>query len=159
MMMIIIEGPDGAGKTTLLNRLLERYPALKHAPRACTSIGGPLRGNELNEWLRKYGIMYGHISDRHPCISGAVYDAVYSDTPEYSVRARLQRTMSEIREVAKVIYCRPHRREIVKSVNESAQMSGVDRNIHRIIDTYDAIMANMLIHERYDWTRDELPSL
>lgn len=157
--MIIIEGPDGAGKTTLIKRLLEKYPALKQAPRACTSLGGPLRGRELTEWLRKYGIMYGHIYDRHPCISGAVYDAVYSDTPEYSVRPWLRGTMSGIREAARVIYCRPQRREIVKSINESAQMSGVDRNIHRIIDTYDAIMANMLFHDRYDWTRDELPSL
>lgn len=157
--MIIIEGPDGAGKTTLINKLLGRYPALKKAPRACTSLGGPLRGNELIEWLRSHGVMYGYIYDRHPCISGAVYDSVFAETPVEVARVWLQGTMSKICGAAQVIYCRPPRREIIKSVNESAQLGGVDRKIHRIIDTYDSIMANMLPHERYDWTRDGLPSL
>lgn len=94
--MIIIEGPDGAGKSTLIRSLRLADPTLKLAPRSCTSLAGPLSGDALITWLKKYGAMDGYIYDRHPCISGPVYDA---------------------------------------------------------------IMASMVPHERYDWTKDELPSL
>lgn len=157
--MLIIEGPDGAGKSTLIRSLRLAYPTLKPAPRACTSLAGPLSGDALVFWLKKYGAMDGYIYDRHPCISGPVYDAVYADTPEECTWPRIQGAFYELRENARVIYCRPPRREIVRAVNESAQMGGVDRNIHRIIDTYDAIMASMIPHERYDWTKNVLPSL
>lgn len=157
--MIIIEGPDGSGKTTLLNHMLGSYTDLKMAPRACTSLGGPVRGSKLVEWLREYGAMPGYIYDRHPCISGAVYDSVFLDPHSEEVQLRLHRTMKEVMKSSRVIYCRPPRRAIVEAVNEGDQMEGVERNIHRIIDTYDSIMANMIPHERYDWTEDELPSL
>lgn len=157
--MLIIEGPDGAGKSTLIRSLRLAYPTLKPAPRACTSLAGPLSGDDLIFWLKKYGAMDGYIYDRHPCISGPVYDAVYADPPEERTWTWIQGKFYELRERATVIYCRPPRREIIRAVNESAQMGGVDRNIHRIVDTYDAIMASMVPHERYDWTKDGLPSL
>lgn len=157
--MIIVEGPDGAGKSTLIRNLRLAYPTLKLAPRACTSLAGPLSGDDLVFWLKEYGAMDGYIYDRHPCISGPVYNSVYADPPEERTWSRIQGTFYELRENATVVYCRPPRRKIVLAVNESAQMRGVDRNIHRIIDTYDAIMSSMVPHERYDWTKDELPSL
>lgn len=157
--MIVVEGPDGTGKSTLIRQLQDAYPGLKIAPRACTSLAGPLSGNGLVNWLKKYGVMVGYVYDRHPCISGPVYDAVYANPVEGWAGDWVRGAFREILDNARIIYCRPPRREIVKSVNESAQMGGVERNIHRIIDTYDAIMGNMLSHERYDWTRDELPSL
>lgn len=157
--MIIIEGPDGAGKSTLIRRLQDENPELQLAPRACTSLGGPLHGDALLEWLRDYGAMYGYIYDRHPCISGAVYGAVRADPPDASLRGRLNGLIWEIHENARVIYCRPPRHEIVKAVNDTAQLEGVSRQIHSIIDTYDAVMGVMIPHERYDWTRDDLPCL
>ena len=156
--MIIIEGPDGAGKSTLIKSLRLTNPDLKLAPRPCTSLGGPLVGEDLLQWLRDYSLMYGYVYDRHPCISGAVYDSVYSRPVERRLQQRLHEAFLEALESARVIYCRPPRREIIRAVNESAQMDSVDRKIHRIIDTYDAIMANIIPHERYDWTRDGLPS-
>lgn len=157
--MIVIEGPDGAGKSTLIRSLQLANPTLKLAPRACTSLAGPLSGDNLISWLREYGSVDGYIYDRHPCISGPVYDAVYADPPEERTWLQIQGAFYKLLENARVVYCRPPRREIIRAVNESAQMDGVDRNIHRIIDTYDAIMASMVPHERYDWTRDALPSL
>lgn len=157
--MVIIEGPDGAGKSTLIEKLMDAESGVVVAPRACTSLAGPLYGNDLVVWLRTYGVMPGYLYDRHPCISGPVYDAVYANPVESWVGAWVQRFFREIQDGSRVIYCRPPRREIIKSVNESAQMGGVDRNIHKIIDTYDAIMTSMIPHERYDWTKDELPSL
>jgi hypothetical protein len=156
--MIVVEGPDGAGKSTLISKLREKHPEMMLAPRACTSLAGPLSGQDLVQWLRDYGVMPGYIYDRHPCISGPVYDAVYADPVEGWVGAWVQCHLHELIENAKVIYCRPPRREIIKSINESAQMDGVDRKIHQIIDTYDAIMGSMIPHERYDWTKDGLPS-
>ena len=157
--MIIIEGPDGAGKSTLIKKLRAAHPVLKMAPRACTALGGPLRGDDMFKWLRTYGAMYGHIYDLHPCLSGAVYGAVFGDTPLDSPRGLLSGLFWEIHENARVIYCRPPRREIVRAVNESAQLDGVARKIHQIIDTYDAVMVSMVDYELYDWTKDELPSL
>lgn len=157
--MIVVEGPDGAGKSTLIRQLQDAYQGLKIAPRACTSLAGPLSGTELVNWLQKYGVMHGFVYDRHPCISGPVYDAVFSDPIGEWEGGWARRVFHEIQENARVIYCRPPRREIVKSVNESAQMVGVERSIHLIIDMYDAIMASMVPHEKYDWTRDELPSM
>lgn len=157
--MIVVEGPDGAGKSTLIKSLQIAHHGLTLAPRACTSLAGPLSGVELVRWLRTYGVMPGYVYDRHPCISGPVYDAVYADPVEEWVGGWVRGTLHELRESARVIYCRPPRREIIKSINENVQMEGVDRKIHQIIDTYDAIMGSMVPHERYDWTKDELPSL
>lgn len=157
--MIIVEGPDGAGKSTLIQRLKAENPELQLAPRACTSLGGPLRGNHLLEWLIDYGAVYGYIYDRHPCISGAVYGAVRGDPPDASLWGRLSGLTREINENARVIYCRPPRHEIIKAVNDTAQLEGVSRQIHSIIDAYDAIMGVMIAHERYDWTKDDLPCL
>lgn len=157
--MIIVEGPDGAGKSTLIKKLMDADPKIVMAPRACTSLAGPLSGIELVNWLQQCGVMRGYVYDRHPCISGPVYGAVYADPVNGWVGSWVRKCFREIQDVARVIYCRPPRREIIKSVNESAQMGGVDRKIHRIIDTYDAIMANIINHDRYDWTRDALPSM
>jgi hypothetical protein len=159
MSTIIIEGPDGAGKTRLVEALLDRYPEYRAAPRACTSIDGPLSGRDLVYWINRFGMLDGNIYDRHPAISGPVYDAVLSRRVELWVQPWIQGIFHEIHESARVIYCRPPRRAIVEAVNGAPQMDGVNRMIHRLVDTYDAIMANMIQHERYDWTRDDLPSL
>lgn len=157
--MIIIEGPDGAGKSTLIHQLQAKNPGIKIAPRASTSMGGALTGHDLVYWLRYYGVEHGYVYDRHPSISGPVYDAVFGRVVDAVAADVVRGALRLIMENARVIYCRPPRREIVKAVNESDQMDGVDREIHRIIDTYDAIMGSMIRHEVYDWTRNELPSL
>lgn len=157
--MIIIEGPDGAGKSTLISSLMLKYPRLKMAPRPCTSLGGPLVGRELVEWLEEYGVMPGYLYDRHQCISGPVYDAVFERSVDTQAQNTLHSIFYEVLSGARIIYCRPPKLEIVKAVNESAQLDGVARKIHEVISTYDSIMGNIVTHERYDWTRNELPSL
>lgn len=157
--MIIIEGPDGAGKSTLISSLMLKYPRLKMAPRPCTSLGGPLAGKELARWLEEYGVMPGYLYDRHQCISGPVYDAVLERPVDPQVQSVLQSVFYDMLSGARVIYCRPPRAEIVRAINDNAQLDGVARKIHEIISTYDALMCNIVTHERYDWTRNELPSL
>lgn len=159
MSTIIIEGPDGAGKTELLYALLDRYPEYRVAPRACSSIGGPLRGGSMIAYLNQYGRLDEHIYDRHPSISGVVYDAAFSRIQSDNVEAYLQGAFHWILENARVIYCRPPMDVIVKAVHSEPQLAGVARNIYQIVDMYDSLMANIIPHERYDWTKDDLPSM
>lgn len=159
MKPIIIEGPDGAGKTLTLNDIISTYTDYNPAPRVCTSIGGPLIGDELIDYLREYGCVEGMVYDRHPCISGLVYDAVFAREAQSSVASELQKMFRVILDRATVIYCRPPMEEIVNAVHASPQMAGVARNIYRIVDTYDSLMQGAIPHIQYDWTTDDLPSL
>lgn len=156
---VIIEGPDGAGKSTLLRRLLEKHPEYQQAPRACSSLGGPLCGTDLAMYLTQYGCMGSAIYDRHPSISGAVYEAVFHRPLDPTMGRRLREAFYWITENARVIYCRPPAGVIAREVATSSQMPGVTKNISRIIATYDSIMYHLVPHEVYDWTTDALPSL
>lgn len=159
MSTIIIEGPDGAGKSTLLRRLLEKNPEYRSAPRSCSSLGGPLYGSDLVMYLVNCGSLENSIYDRHPSISGAVYDAVFHRAPTESIGQHLRDLFYWLAENARIIYCRPPMDVVVRSVLKEPQMEGVARNIYQIVDTYDSIMANMVPHETYDWTTDDLPDL
>ena len=159
MSTVIIEGPDGAGKTKLLHQLLSKYRRHQIAPRTCSSLGGPLSSDGMIAYLDLYGCLGGHIYDRHPSISGAVYDAVLSRTAPDNVGTRLQETFHWILENARVIYCRPPMDVVVKAMHSKPRLDGVARNIYQIVDTYDSLMKNLICHERYDWTQDDLPSL
>ena len=159
MSTVIIEGPDGAGKTRLTEALLDRYPKYRAAPRPCTSLGGPLGRDEMATYLELYGQLDQHIYDRYPSISGAVYDAVFTRCPPKPLSDTLKSSFHWAAENARIIYCRPPTDNIVSAVHASPQLIGVRQGIYRIIDTYDSLMANLIPHERYDWTRDALPSL
>ena len=159
MSTVIIEGPDGAGKSTLLRRLLEKNPEYCPAPRSCSSLGGPLYGSDLVMYLVNYGSLGNSIYDRHPSISGAVYDAVFHRAPTGSIGRHLRGLFYWLTENARIIYCRPPMDVVVRSVLKEPQMEGVARNIYQIVDTYDSIMANIVPHETYDWTTDDLPDL
>lgn len=159
MSTVIIEGPDGAGKSTLLCRLLGGHPGYRQAPRACSSLGGPPCGADLVAYLAQYGSMDSAIYDRHPAISGAVYDAVLHRAPDTAVGPYLREAFRWVIENARVIYCRPPMDVIVQSVISSPQMDGVPRSIYRVVETYDSIMHHLVPHETYDWTADDLPNL
>lgn len=159
MSTVIIEGPDGAGKSTLLCQLLVNHPEYQQAPRACSSLGGPLHGADLAAYLTQFGSLGGVIYDRHPSISGAVYDAVFHRDLDAAVGRLLREAFHWITENARVIYCRPPMDIIARSVYSSPQMPGVARSIRQIVDTYDSIMRNLVPHDVYDWTTDGMPSL
>ena len=159
MSTVIIEGPDGAGKSTLLRRLVEKHPEYQQVPRSCSSLGGPLRGADLVAYLTKYGSRDGVIHDRHPVISGAVYDSVLRPAPDVATRRYLLEAFHWITENARVIYCRPPVDVIFRTVATSPQMPGVVGNIYRIVGTYDSVMHHLIPHETYDWTTDDLPDL
>lgn len=159
MSTIIIEGPDGGGKTWLLYKLLEKYPEYRAAPRACSSTGVPLHGDSMIAYLNRHGRLDAHIYERHPSISGAVYDATFSESQSDKVGVHLQGSFHWILENAKVIYCRPPMDVIVKAVHGEPQLAGVARNIYQIVDIYDSLMSSLIPHETYDWTMDGLPDL
>lgn len=159
MSTVIIEGPDGAGKTRLVEALLDRYPAYRAAPRPCTSLGGPLEWDEMAAYLELYGQLDQCIYDRYPSISGAVYDAVFTRHHPESLSDSLQNYFHWVIENTRIIYCRPPMDNIVSAVHASPQLIGVRQGIYRIVDMYDSLMANLIPHERYDWTENALPSL
>lgn len=159
MSTIIIEGPDGAGKSTLLRKLLGNYPEYSAAPRPCSSLGGPLYGTDMIAYLSQHGGLTQAIYDRHPSVSGAVYDAVLHRAPDVVAGPYLRGAFHWITENARIIYCRPPMDLIVRSVTDGPQMAGVARGIYRIVDMYDSLMGNIIPHEVYDWTKDDLPSL
>lgn len=159
MSTIIIEGPDGAGKTKLMCQLLEKYHRYQAAPRPCSSLGGPLCGTDMAEYLVQHGSLDQVIYDRHPSISGAVYDAVFHRATDKAVGPYLRGAFHWIIENTRVIYCRPPMDVIVKSVAGSPQMAGITRSIYQIVDMYDSLMGNIITHEVYDWTTDGLPRL
>lgn len=159
MSTIIIEGPDGAGKTKLLSKLLEHHPEYSAAQRPCSSSGGPLCGADMVAYLARYGSLDQAIYDRYPSISGAVYDAVLHRATDTAAGPYLRGAFHWVTENARIIYCRPPMDVIVKSVTSSPQMAGVVRNIYKIVDMYDSLMGNIIPHEVYDWTKDDLPSL
>ena len=130
MSTIIIEGPDGTGKSTLLRQLLVNHPEYQQAPRACSSLGGPLYGPDLAAYMTQFGALGGVIYDRHPSISGAVYDAVFHRDSDATVGQLLRGAFHWITENARVIYCRPPMDVIARSVLAVPQMSGMTRNIY-----------------------------
>lgn len=159
MSTIIIEGPDGAGKSTLRRKLLERCPEYQAAPRPCSSLGGPLHGSDLVAYSANHGRLTWSIHDRHLSISGAVYDAVFRRVSAKSIGHHPRDPFYWPAENTRIIYCRPPMDVIARSVLGEPQMEGVSRNIYRIVHTYDSVMANMVPHEVYDWTKDDLPGL
>ena len=150
-MNIIIEGADGSGKSTLARVFESRGWIL--APRACTSEGGPMGTSETRQWLRDSLSWDGYVMDRHPILSGYVYDHVLGRTtlPRWYanyLRPALHQSI--------IVYCRPPSPVIAAS--SAPQLEGVLRNLGRIIDEYDRLFRIIpAIH--YDWTQDDLPDL
>ena len=159
MTSIIVEGPDGSGKSTLVRRLLERTPYLRKAPRACTSMGGPCSDPESVRYIEESVLWDNVIFDRHPCISGPVYDTVLGRVQSSKLlgvtHAWRMKHLSEYT----IIYCRPSTQSIVRAVLESDHMPGVAANIRRLIEQYDCSMDVIRPDIVYSWQSDELPNL
>lgn len=152
-MNIILEGPDGSGKSTLARCFELRGWEL--APRACSSEGGPLGHGDMMRWLHESLSWDGRVIDRHPILSGHVYDHVLGreTLPRWSadyLRPVLRRSI--------VVYCRPPSPVIVDAASRSPQLEGVLRSLGRIIDEYDRLF-RLIPAIHYDWTRDDLPDL
>jgi thymidylate kinase len=84
--MIVLEGPDSSGKSTLAQRLHVRYgwPIKDSA--------GPIRSlTDLADRLIEYDSLTRVICDRHPVISGAVYDEVLNRQDRYITPAITRR--------------------------------------------------------------------
>jgi len=139
--MLILEGPDGGGKTTLLETITERYPGIMQAPRASSSVEGPVKN--LFEWatedMNAWGLRPYSIYDRHPLISEYVYGNATrrSVAPGFNTAAaaRLRQVMYR---QALVIFCLPPLKVVRENVRANApeQMAGVVENITKIYQMY-----------------------
>lgn len=139
--MLILEGPDGGGKTTLLETLTKRYPQITVAPRASSSVEGPVKN--LFEWatedLEAWGLRPYSIYDRHPLISEYVYGNSVRKAPAKGFNtppaARLRQVVYR---QALVIFCLPPLKVVRENVQANApeQMPGVVENITKIYQMY-----------------------
>lgn len=152
-MNIIIEGPDGAGKSTLAKAFESLGWTL--APKACTSEGGALGHSDLMRWLHASMSCDGYVIDRHPVLSGYVYDYVLGRETPLRWPADY---LNAMRRKSIIIYCRPPSPVILDAASRAPQMEGVLRNLWRIIDEYDRLF-RLIPAIHYDWTHDDLPSL
>lgn len=152
-MNIIVEGPDGSGKSTLARHFESRGRIL--APRACTSEGGPISIDDTKRWLRDSLAWDGYVIDRHPILSGYVYDHVLGrDTRHPWIASYLHATLH----TSLIIYCRPPSPVIMDAAARCPQLEGVLRNLGEVIDEYDRLF-RLIPAIHYDWTHDDLPDL
>lgn len=139
---IIVEGPDGSGKSTLIKHLMNGLPGKwELAPRASTSIGGPVK--DLTDWtiadLRNMPTYEPRIYDRHPVISEPIYGRICRGKPigpflddEFWVKMFRE----YLAQRALVIWCLPPLELVREQLNMADQMPGVVDNIAHIYGEY-----------------------
>lgn len=153
--VIIVEGMDNTGKSTLIKRLAKALP--KH--RMIISPG-PNQADQP-QWIRtEIGIARtsATIYDRHPLISEEIYG------PRIRGISHLTQHWPHLWDMLvrdiypTVIYCRPPRDEIIKTILEREQMEGVVENARTLIDMYDRFISEKVMTTlpvyAYDFTND-----
>lgn len=163
MSIVVVEGPDGAGKTTLIKNLrhaTDRYYV--------TLLNSGPPGNVLNvqcitNWIERMAIgRVPLICDRLSLISEPIYGELLRDQnilkDSYTVDDIKDFLL---RNVERVIYCRPPTSVILRSLNSEPQLKGVPDHISAIAHKYDYTM-KMIEHwgvyvTQYDWSNSPSP--
>ena len=139
---VIVEGCDGAGKTTVTELLLHKRPYLTRAPKASTSLGGPVRS--LAQWvLDQEATMLMNartlVYDRHPLISELIYGPIVRGRMaswEFDHTGWLATHLLFLQRHCLLVWCLPEERLIKKNVAEGRDMPGVVENIDMLINAY-----------------------
>lgn len=157
--MIVVEGVDNAGKSTLASFLAQHFKLylIKSHWRpetpsevdlqnmAICTLGKNLRGKL--------------VSDRLASISEFVYGSVVREEsllPQDEIMDNLM-LFRDVQPTL-IIHCRPPDLTILTRFRGRRQMEGVERNLTRLLFTYDKFMDDLgkvlpVIH--YDWTEDQ----
>jgi thymidylate kinase len=132
--LIVIEGPDGAGKSTLARELSSSWGF---------SIAGT-RGPDDNVREKVYTALGQAVSGEGPI---KIYDRLFFSELVYGriLRGKLlfnaieslyiKRMLAALR--CPVIFCLPPYEEVLKNIQNSDQMDGVEDNIHKIYKAYE----------------------
>lgn len=159
MSIIVVEGVDASGKSTLLENIRsipkKYFLLIRHSCR-------PLVPRDILDFLvfieeeRRENPLW-KVVDRHPLVSEPIYGPLLRNedlslklfTKDQSLR-RLERT------VERIIYCRPPLELIQKNLGNRPQLAGIDSNIGKLLDLYDARMDELRKHVDvvpYDYTK------
>lgn len=130
--MIIIEGMDNTGKTTLISRIVNKFPQLE-----LIKSPGPDQADQPT-WIRnELQKTNQRVYDRFPLISEEIYG------PEIRGYSALGDNWSPlwtelIKQDPLIIYCRPPRDVILKTLYDREQMEGVTSHSRNLINLYDS---------------------
>ena len=160
MKVIVVEGPDGSGKSTLLSSL--RYHTKRHF--LTVQRSGPPNDRDVLtrtiEWFSD-SISYNlHIiCDRHPLISEPIYGvALRGENLLETVYDPEELPAIFSSHIDRIIYCRPSRFTIERSIGNQPQLKGVMEKLVDIIDAYDEIMYRIdrwgIPVIKYDWQQN-----
>lgn len=154
--MIIIEGADGTGKTTLVNKLSADY-GLRRLPRAADSLSGPLCS--IGAWeLQLPANHHLCIADRHPVISGLVYDQIFGRN--FYAATYLYELYSELKAGLHYLFiAAPGYYKTRQRLKNCPQMPGVLDNFNALYWLYNRLSIDLhrldipyFVHGQFDYT-------
>lgn len=162
-MLIVVEGVDASGKTTLLENsrhIRGRYfVLLRHSCR-------PLVPDDIGNLLKLIdGQPVDLILDRHPLISEPIYGPILRKKNLVTewIAPFTGAVDSWIKEIDRVIYCRPPITAILTNLNNNPQLAGVEQHLEELLYAYDRRMAEIkalgVEVVKYDYKRDPVPDL
>lgn len=134
MALIVIEGCDGAGKSTLIEQL--RRNATRYFV-IVRSAGSPRNPDVASRFLAGISQLAMRmdpqpvICDRFVPISDPIYGVIVRGEDPTPFK------WSQLRDVDKIVYCRPPREVIFDQIRKQEQMAGVLERADAIITAYD----------------------
>lgn len=161
MSVIIVEGVDGSGKTALLRNLRKQT---RNYFWVASSSGRPLSLPDLQDAIHWIGqaafLKIPIICDRFPVISEMIYGPILRGASLLDQLSRRDQAnvTNLLKEVDRIIYCRPPIETIEQNLAQNPQLEGVKKNIKALATRYDDVMNSLrednIYVKGYDYTKN-----
>lgn len=137
--LVVVEGPDGAGKTTLSFELLKEFESLEYHRNHL----GPEQKLD-SWWIEILNDPCRHVIVDRFFYSELVYGPILRG--EIAYPSVVPQVWAGLRDQAFVIYVRPSTLSIYEGIGANVQLEGVEKNLTRIIHSYDDLMTKEAPH-------------